>query len=41
MMTESHVSVSPMVRPNPGKVLRRPTVTLTTPPAPAPADQFL
>src|SRR6202158_2811662 len=37
MMTESHVSVSPMVRPNPGKVLRRPAAALTMPPAAASA----
>src|SRR5438876_7460282 len=35
MMTESHVSVSPMVRPNPGNVLRRPAPPLTMPPASA------
>src|SRR4030081_2667720 len=35
MMTESHVSVSPMVRPNPGKVLRRPVPPLTVPPGSA------
>src|SRR5882757_1285760 len=33
MMTESHVRVSPMVRPNPGKVPRRATAMLTNPPA--------
>src|SRR3954465_10412188 len=32
MMTESHVRVSPMVRPNPGKLLRRATAVLTNPP---------
>src|ERR1700733_2488751 len=29
MMIDSHVSVSPMVRPNPGNVLRRPALALT------------
>src|SRR5437899_7245552 len=33
MITESHVRVSPMVRPNPGKLLRRATAVLTNPPA--------
>src|SRR4029079_4623444 len=33
MMTESHVRVRPMVRPNPGKLLRRATAVLTNPPA--------
>ena len=37
MMTESHVRVRPMVRPNPGKLLRRATAVLTNPPAYAPA----
>src|ERR1700676_1578112 len=41
MMTESHVSVSPMVRPNPGKVLRRPAAALTMPPAAASAKSVL
>jgi hypothetical protein len=40
-MTDSHVSVSPMVRPKPGKVLRRTTVTLTKPLAFPRSDQFL
>src|SRR5438105_2456928 len=30
MMTESHVKVSPVVRPNPGKVLRRCGTPFTT-----------
>src|ERR1041384_3895703 len=45
MITESHVRVSPMVRPNPGKLLRRATAVLTNPPASATGgrrpDQFL
>jgi len=41
MMTESHVSVSPMVRPNPGNVLRRAAAALTMPPASPRPDQFL
>src|SRR5882724_10321783 len=32
MIMESHVRVSPMVRPNPGSVLRRATAILTNPP---------
>src|SRR5882724_2756287 len=32
MIMESHVRVSPMVRPNPGSVLRRATTILTNPP---------
>src|SRR5258707_590008 len=35
MMIESQVSVSPMVRPNPGNVLRRPAAALTMHPAQA------
>src|ERR1700728_1106831 len=37
MMIDSHVSVSPMVRPNPGIVLRRPALSLTMSPARLPA----
>src|ERR1700722_10763861 len=40
MMTESHVSVSPMVRPNPGNVLRRLAV-LTMPLASASKSVFV
>src|SRR3954452_9316842 len=40
-MMESHVSVSPMVRPKPGKVLRRPAAALTKPPAPPSARSIL
>src|SRR6266508_4880059 len=32
MITESHVRVSPMVRPNPGRVLRRATAVFTKSP---------
>jgi hypothetical protein len=41
MMIESHVSVSPMVRPNPGNVLRRPALSLTMSPACPRPNQFL
>src|ERR1700683_5440076 len=41
MMIDSHVSVSPMVRPNPGIVLRRPALSLTMSRAPARGQSVL